>query len=96
MVVDEAHLIESWGAEFRIEFQLLAAVLREWRAVAPGRNSRTPAVGHIRPVDTGDAEGVVRPADGASGKNTSSSTYGARFTTLRQRSWLSAEEQVPE
>lgn len=36
VVVDEAHLIESWGAEFRIEFQLLAAVVRTWREVAPG------------------------------------------------------------
>jgi ATP-dependent DNA helicase RecQ len=35
VVVDEAHLIESWGAEFRIEFQLLAAVLRTWREAAP-------------------------------------------------------------
>lgn len=35
VVVDEAHLIESWGAEFRIEFQLLGAVLRDWRALSP-------------------------------------------------------------
>jgi ATP-dependent DNA helicase RecQ len=35
LVIDEAHLIESWGADFRIEFQLLGAVLRNWRAVAP-------------------------------------------------------------
>lgn len=35
LVVDEAHLIESWGAEFRVAFQLLGAVLRDWRTVAP-------------------------------------------------------------
>lgn len=41
VVVDEAHLIESWGADFRIEFQLLGAVLREWRALAPATGIRT-------------------------------------------------------
>jgi ATP-dependent DNA helicase RecQ len=35
LVVDEAHLIESWGADFRVEFQLLGATLREWRSTAP-------------------------------------------------------------
>lgn len=31
VVVDEAHIIESWGADFRIEFQLLGALVRDWR-----------------------------------------------------------------
>ncbi len=35
LVIDEAHLIESWGAEFRVEFQLLGAVLRKWREQSP-------------------------------------------------------------
>ena len=35
IVVDEAHIIESWGASFRIEFQLLGSLVRSWRAAAP-------------------------------------------------------------
>jgi ATP-dependent DNA helicase RecQ len=35
VVIDEAHLIESWGADFRVEFQLLGAMLRHWRTLSP-------------------------------------------------------------
>lgn len=35
VVVDEAHLVDAWGTDFRNEFQLLAALVAELRAQAP-------------------------------------------------------------
>ena len=35
IVIDEAHIVDSWGASFRVEFQLLGARLRHWRSIAP-------------------------------------------------------------
>lgn len=37
LVVDEAHLIETWGAQFRVEFQILAAARRVWRTASGGK-----------------------------------------------------------
>lgn len=37
LVVDEAHLIETWGAQLRVEFQILAAARRSWQAASGGR-----------------------------------------------------------
>ena len=39
LVVDEAHVIETWGAEFRVEFQILGATRKKWKASNP--NLRT-------------------------------------------------------
>lgn len=35
IVIDEAHLVDAWGTDFRNEFQLLAALVAELRAQAP-------------------------------------------------------------
>jgi ATP-dependent DNA helicase RecQ len=35
IVIDEAHIVDSWGSSFRVEFQLLGARLRYWRSIAP-------------------------------------------------------------
>lgn len=35
LVIDEAHIIESWGSSFRIEFQLLGSLIRNWRRRSP-------------------------------------------------------------
>lgn len=35
VIVDEAHLIDQWGAEFRPEFQLLAPLVRSLKATSP-------------------------------------------------------------
>ncbi|WP_439897040.1 DEAD/DEAH box helicase, partial [Salmonella enterica] len=34
VIVDEAHLIDQWGAEFRPEFQLLAPLVRTLKATS--------------------------------------------------------------
>lgn len=35
VVIDEAHLVDAWGTDFRNEFQLLAALVAELRLLAP-------------------------------------------------------------
>lgn len=37
LVVDEAHIIDSWGGHFRVDFQLLALRRRQWLAASQGR-----------------------------------------------------------
>jgi ATP-dependent DNA helicase RecQ len=36
IVLDEAHLVESWGAYFRIDFQLLAGLCHKWTEASGG------------------------------------------------------------
>jgi ATP-dependent DNA helicase RecQ len=36
LVVDEAHMIESWGAYFRVDFQMLSMLRRNWLQLSDG------------------------------------------------------------
>ncbi|WP_280364321.1 protein DpdF [Nocardia wallacei] len=45
LIIDEAHLVEQWGHDFRPEFQAIAARRRHWLAVSPsGRRVVTVAM----------------------------------------------------
>ncbi|MFD1371083.1 protein DpdF [Actinoplanes sichuanensis] len=35
LIIDEAHLVEQWGTEFRPEFQAMSGLRRSWLAMAP-------------------------------------------------------------
>ncbi|MDF0541185.1 helicase-related protein [Sphingobium sp. H39-3-25] len=37
LVVDEAHIIDSWGGHFRVEFQLLALRRKQWLELSGGK-----------------------------------------------------------
>lgn len=37
LVVDEAHIVESWGGHFRVDFQLLALRRKQWLALSGDR-----------------------------------------------------------
>ncbi|MCG5467075.1 DEAD/DEAH box helicase [Micromonospora sp. MED01] len=45
LIIDEAHLVEQWGNEFRPEFQAMSGQRRSWLAIAPpGRELITLAM----------------------------------------------------
>ena len=93
VVVDEAHLIESWGAEFRIEFQLLAAVLRTWRDVAPGGVRALLLSATFAPTTPAMLRELFAPAGGAWSQHiVQHLRWEIQYFAAAQ--WLSADDQV--
>jgi ATP-dependent DNA helicase RecQ len=62
LVVDEAHLIDSWGINFRPDFQVLSAVRQSWLAdVEPANAFRTALLSATLTPDTIDTLETLFP-----------------------------------
>jgi ATP-dependent DNA helicase RecQ len=94
VVVDEAHLIESWGAEFRIEFQLLAATLREWRALAPSTGIRTLLLSATFAPSTPAMLRELFAPDAAPWEQHIVQHLRSEIHYFAAEHWMSADEQV--
>ncbi|HRQ58638.1 MAG TPA: protein DpdF [Azoarcus taiwanensis] len=93
LVVDEAHLIESWGADFRIEFQLLGAVLREWRSLAPS-GVRTLLLSATFSPSTPSMLKELFAGDGVAWEEHIVQRLRPEIHYFAVPNWLSADEQV--
>ena len=68
MVVDEAHLVDAWGANFRAEFQLLGGIRSKiFEGAAPGTRPRTLLLSATFTGTTLDTLQSIFPGDPDSG-----------------------------
>jgi len=65
LVIDEVHMVDAWGAYFRVAFQMLSGVRKTWLS-APGARLRTILLtATLTPESRGDLSGLFPPQAGA-------------------------------
>jgi ATP-dependent DNA helicase RecQ len=65
LVIDEVHMVDAWGAYFRVDFQMLSGVRKTWLS-APGARLRTILLtATLTPQSRGDLSGLFPPQAGA-------------------------------
>lgn len=62
LVIDEVHIVETWGAFFRVDFQLLSGVRETWLAKSTARLRTLLLTATLTPSGREDLRGLFPPA----------------------------------
>lgn len=92
-VIDEAHLVRSWGLSFRPEFQILAALLAELRGIAVAAGHPAPRVALLTATLS---EQGLRLNDALFGGPTQSLFVGSTFIRTELRYLLAQTTTVDQ